>query len=122
MEHVTDPARRPAHQDGPRPLHHLALAGEWAAAVAGDGWYRRSTRGLGLDEVGFVHCAFADQVPGVADRYYRGAGEVVLLTIDPARLASPVRLEAAEAGGEAFPHLYGPLPVDAVVAVERLTV
>jgi glutathione S-transferase len=102
-------------------LHHLALAGEWAAAVAGDGWYRRSTRGLGLDEVGFVHCALAHQVAGVARRYYRGAGEVVLLTIDPARLACPVRVEAAAPGGEAFPHVYGPLPVAAVVAVQALT-
>jgi glutathione S-transferase len=101
-------------------LHHLALTAEWTAAVAGDGWYRRSTRGLALDEVGFIHCAFAPQVQGVADRYYRGAGEVVLLTIDPGRLSSPVRVEAAAPGGEAFPHVYGPLPVDAVITVEPL--
>ncbi|NEE12995.1 DUF952 domain-containing protein, partial [Streptomyces sp. SID7499] len=37
--------------------------------------------------------------------------------VDPARLADPVRYEAMKPGGEEFPHLYGPLPVGAVVEV-----
>jgi uncharacterized protein (DUF952 family) len=66
-----------------------------------------------------VHCSFADQVDDVADRYYRGA-DVVLLAIDPSRLPSPVRVEQVE--GTAYPHVYGPLPLDAVVAVREVTV
>ncbi|MFD8059559.1 DUF952 domain-containing protein, partial [Streptomyces cyaneofuscatus] len=38
----------------------------------------------------------------------------------PARLTAPLRYEAMKPGGEEFPHLYGPLPVDAVVEVRRL--
>ncbi|MFD0421902.1 DUF952 domain-containing protein, partial [Streptomyces parvus] len=38
---------------------------------------------------------------------------------DPGRLADPVRYEAMKPGGEKFPHLYGPLPVGAVVEVRR---
>ncbi|MGW6764066.1 DUF952 domain-containing protein, partial [Streptomyces globisporus] len=40
--------------------------------------------------------------------------------VDPDRLADPVRFEAMKPGGEKFPHLYGPLPVSAVVEVRRL--
>ena len=50
------------------------------------------------------------------------AGDVVLLHIDPERLAAagvPVRLEPAPESGELFPHLYGPLPLEAVRLVER---
>ncbi|MFE3439705.1 DUF952 domain-containing protein, partial [Streptomyces sindenensis] len=38
----------------------------------------------------------------------------------PGRLTDPVRYEAMKPGGEEFPHLYGPLPVGAVVEVRSL--
>ena len=49
------------------------------------------------------------------EAYYEGAGELLLLEIDPKQVPSEVRFE----GG--FPHLYGPLPVSAVTNVRRLT-
>lgn len=89
-------------------LYHLALVDEWEAArVVGE--YRRSTRGLALDEVGFVHLAHEHQLAGVHDRYFADAGPLVVLEIDPSRLGAEVRVE------DGFPHLYGPLPTDAVV-------
>jgi len=100
----------------PSPLFHLALRDDWQAASANGGAYERSTIGRSLLDEGFIHCSFADQVQATADRYYGGRDDVVLLTIDRARLAAPVRVEAVP-GGERFPHLYGPLPVDAVSRV-----
>ena len=101
-------------------LFHVALVSEWEAARA-VGRYERSTRGRSLDEVGFVHLSTADQWPGVLERFYSGAGELVLLEVDPARLESPLRWESVgPEGGELFPHLYGPLPVSAVVGVRAL--
>ncbi|MCP9875639.1 DUF952 domain-containing protein [Cyanobium sp. A2C-AMD] len=102
-------------------LYHLALRPEWQAARA-DGVYRRSTRGLALESVGFIHLSSAHQVPATASRFYADlpAAEVLLLTIDPQRLAAAgleVRLEQAD-GGELFPHLYGPLPLGAVLRAE----
>jgi uncharacterized protein (DUF952 family) len=44
----------------------------------------------------------------------------VLLHIDPARLQAPVRYENLEGGRELFPHVYGPVPVSAVVDVTPL--
>ena len=51
------------------PLFHLAEPAEWEAAVRA-GRYERSTRGLSLAAVGFVHLATAEQWPGVRERYY----------------------------------------------------
>jgi len=45
----------------------------------------------------------------------------VLLTIDPTKLRAEVRVEAVP-GGERFPHLYGPLPLDAVTHVAAVPV
>jgi uncharacterized protein (DUF952 family) len=98
-------------------LYHLTERGDWAAArTAGE--YRISTRGVPLDHAGFIHLSSAHQLRGVAESVYPDApDDVVLLVIDPERLADPVRYEAAEPGGERFPHLYGPLPAAAVVDV-----
>jgi len=102
-------------------LYHLALGPEWQAARA-DGIYRRSTRGRSLEEVGFIHLSNAHQVEATAALFYGDlpAGAVLLLTIDPQRLAAAaleVRFEQA-GGGEPFPHLYGPLPLGAVLRAE----
>ena len=97
-------------------VYHLALPEDWVAASRA-GTYRVSTRGLGLAEVGFIHCASAEQVEGVANRFYGDVDELVLLTIDPDRAGAELRWEPPAAGdAERFPHLYGPLPVEAVRA------
>lgn len=94
-------------------IFHLALEEAWAEALA-RGEYRRSTIDQTLDEVGFIHCSFPAQVQGVADRYYRDRDDVVLLTIDPARVGVDLVVENTSGGTEGFPHLYGALPVSAV--------
>jgi uncharacterized protein (DUF952 family) len=98
-------------------IHHLALADDWYQACR-EGRYAVSTRGLGLDEVGFVHCARPEQVAGVHERFYADVTEpLVLLTIDTDLLTSPWQL--AQVPGEAltFPHVHGPIDLGAVVAV-----
>ncbi|MEU8195178.1 DUF952 domain-containing protein [Microbispora amethystogenes] len=101
---------------------HLALAADWDAAVA-VGEYRVSTLGVTLEEEGFVHaCSDLLQLRGVAGRYYGQVTEpLVVLEIDEERLGCPVRLEVPEGAGEAFPHIYGPIPVTAVIAVTPFT-
>jgi glutathione S-transferase len=103
-------------------LYHLALRPEWQQArAAGD--YRRSTRGRSLEEVGFIHLSAAHQVEATAARFYADlpAGTLLLLVVDPQRLAAAglaVRWEPAPAGGELFPHLFGALPLQAVLLAE----
>jgi glutathione S-transferase len=103
-------------------LYHLALRQEWQAARV-PGVYRRSTRGRSLEEVGFIHLSAAHQVEATAARFYGDvpAGELLQLTLDPQRLAAAglvVRQEPAPPDGERFPHLYGPLPLEAVLLAE----
>jgi uncharacterized protein (DUF952 family) len=102
-------------------LFHITERGAWEAAADG-GEYRMSTRGVTLEQQGFIHCSLQHQLLAVADAVYGGAasacaGDLVVLVIDAARLTAPVRLEAAEGGTEEYPHIYGPLPRGAVTAV-----
>jgi uncharacterized protein (DUF952 family) len=101
-------------------IYHIALAEDWERA-RGAGEYRISTRGRTLDEEGFIHCSRADQVASVADRFYRGVDGLVLLTIDERLVRSEVRHESVPGAGESFPHIYGPLDVEAVVSAEPFT-
>jgi uncharacterized protein (DUF952 family) len=100
------------------PIFHIAEADAWDAARAA-GEYRVSTRGRTLADVGFVHCGHRHQVERVANAAYRDAGSLVLLTIDPGRVGAKIKEETA-GGVEFFPHIYGPIPTDAVVAVAPL--
>ena len=94
-------------------IYHLALADDWADSLASGRDYATSTLGISLEQQGFIHCSFADQVQRIADLFYRGRRDVVLLRIDPTLLTSPVRVEEADA--DAFPHVYGPLDLEAVL-------
>ena len=102
-------------------IYHLALREEWQDAL-GHGEYRRSTLGKSLDDEAFIHCSFASQVQAIADLVYRGRHDVVLLTIDPSRLQADVRVESLAGAYQRFPHIYGPLPIDAVVLARPVPV
>jgi uncharacterized protein (DUF952 family) len=102
-------------------IHHVTTPDTWAQAVEGD-TFTESTLGRSLEEEGFIHCCEADQLDFVMTTFY---GEVehdlVLLTIDPALLTSPLVREVGNPEtGEQFPHIYGPLNPSAVVATELL--
>ncbi|WP_138757585.1 DUF952 domain-containing protein [Modestobacter altitudinis] len=97
------------------PLLHLTTDAEWRAAL-GTG----AVTPPSLAEVGFVHLSTPAQVHLPAQRLFPGRRDVVVLVVDPARLPAPVRFEPGVPGDPAsmrFPHLYGPLPTAAVVAV-----
>ena len=71
-----------------------------------------------LEQVGFIHCSWRDQVEPTYSRFYADADEVLLLEIDPALVNAPLRADAIPTG-ELFPHLYGPLPLHAVREVSQ---
>ena len=94
---------------------HIALPADWEAArLAGE--YTVSTRGVSLSDEGFIHCSFEHQVAATANAFYGDLDRVVLLRIDPARLTAEVVVEPPFAGApDDFPHVYGTIPIDAVV-------
>jgi len=98
-------------------IFHIAHRADWdAALVAGE--YRISTRGLTLDQVGFIHASSADQLASVAELFYRDDPEsLVVLEIDDSALDDAVRWEDA-GSGELFPHIYRALhPADVTANV-----
>ncbi|MEV8379121.1 DUF952 domain-containing protein [Kribbella sp. NPDC056861] len=97
---------------------HLAFADQWEAARQA-GSYRWSTRGKSLDDgAAFIHCSRPEQVALVANSFYLDVTEpLVLLVIDTELLVSALCDEDLDAVGITFPHLYGPLNLDAVVDV-----
>jgi glutathione S-transferase len=102
-------------------IYHLATARDWAAAQE-SGSYTTSTYGVTLEQEGFIHASRADQWEGVRERFYADVNEpLVLLEIDTDLLDVPVVEEPPAPGvEETFPHIYGPLRPEAVVAVTEL--
>ncbi len=107
--------------DASLPVLHLAEVAHWEEALE-TGEYRWSTLGRTLEEEGFIHCSTPEQLEGVLSRYYAGChDDLLLLTVDPPRLGSPLRWDVVNsATGERFPHVYGPITPDAVTATELL--
>lgn len=68
-----------------------------------------------INQQGFIHCSQPQQVIQVANNFYQGITDLVLLWIDPEKITSPIIWEAAE--GMLFPHIYGPIPIDTVISV-----
>jgi len=97
-------------------LLHITERTSWAAALE-TGRYRTSTRGVSLDEQGFIHCSLPHQLRAVAEYVYGDADDLVVLVIDSERLDVRVEYEIPEPGAEKFPHIYGPVPTDAVTEV-----
>ena len=91
---------------------HIISRSCWHTAAA-TGFYRADS----LNEEGFIHCSTPEQVLSPANTLFRGQKDLVLLCIDPERLQAPVVYEDCYDTGQAFPHIYGPLNVDAVVNV-----
>ena len=101
-------------------IYHIVSLASWSAAQA-SGEYRTPS----LQSDGFMHFSRRGQILAVADTFYRGEDGLVLVEVDTARVRADLRLELP-AGlpppegappGERFPHLYGPLNLDAVIAV-----
>jgi uncharacterized protein (DUF952 family) len=103
-----------------RTILHITTQLEWQAAQAA-GHYEAPS----LQSEGFIHFSTAEQVVRVANAFYTGQTDLVLLVVNPERLSAQLRWEdpahpgvsMATGQSEIFPHLYGPLNLDAVLRV-----
>jgi uncharacterized protein (DUF952 family) len=91
----------------------------------GDDWEKG--RALGKYEIpslkteGFIHCSLVQQVIRVANIRFKDQKGLVLLQINPKLIRFEIRYENLEGGTEMFPHIYGPIDVDAVTEVFPFT-
>jgi len=101
-------------------IFHITSRDAWNAAQK-QGQYTAPS----LMSEGFIHCSTCAQVLSVAEKFYQGQAGLILLVIDPTSLSADLKWEAPSNGmppdevpaSEAFPHIYGPVNMDAVVQV-----
>jgi uncharacterized protein (DUF952 family) len=89
---------------------HMTPLKEWQAAQMA-GVYTA----VSLTTEGFIHCSLPSQIIRVANALYHGQPDLILLVLDPAQLNAPLVYEDCYETGEQFPHVYGPIPLTAVV-------
>ena len=102
---------------------HITTRDAWEAAQSA-GEFRSPEFG----QHGFIHCSTPEQVVLVANAFFRGQADLVMLVIDPAKLKAPVRWEPPHSTGRlpgfvhgsVFPHVYGPIDLDSVTRVVPL--
>ena len=94
-------------------LFHIATHDEFEDARASGADYRPAA----FAREGFIHCSYAHQLEATAARHFAGRTGLVLLEINRDALTCVVVDENLSGGAELFPHVYGPLPLNAVVAV-----
>ena len=96
-------------------IYHITTKEDWQQALDA-GTYTHPS----LAAEGFIHNSKIEQVPGVLNRYYSGKTDLLLLHIDEAKLTSELKYELAPSVNEMFPHIFGPINIDAVVNIETL--
>ena len=96
-------------------IYHITTREAWEQALT-KGFYEAAS----LHSEGFIHCSTDQQVEGVLQRYYSGKKDLVKLVIDTEKLKSPLHYELAPSVNEKFPHIYGPLEVEAVEEVKSI--
>jgi uncharacterized protein (DUF952 family) len=96
-------------------VFHIVSIAAWDDARAGG-----SLRPESLTNEGFIHFSYAGQVTATANRHYREVDGLQVLEVDPNLIGTELLIEPSPVTGELYPHLYGPLPVAAVVAIHPL--
>lgn len=90
-------------------IYHITYPAFWQKALR-DGQYIPE----GFEQDGFIHCSKMEQIAGVGQNYYAGQSDLLILGINPDKLTSKLVFENLIGGEELFPHIYGPLNLDAV--------
>ncbi len=101
-------------------IYHLTEPHRWTQSQH-EGIHTGSSRDVELADEGFIHCSTAEQWPATRERFYGDLDTVLLLHIDETLLGSEVVYEQLGDAPAPFPHIYGPVPLTAVVTVETLT-
>jgi uncharacterized protein (DUF952 family) len=105
-------------------IYHITSQTAWDEAQANGEYLAPS-----LSVEGFIHCSTISQVLPVAENFYKGQHGLIILVIDSARLTSKLQWEAPServpspkgvTEGQKFPHIYGPLNLNAVMKTVKL--
>ncbi|MCO5239048.1 MAG: DUF952 domain-containing protein [Chitinophagaceae bacterium] len=96
-------------------IYHITTASEWE-----DARQKGSYESISLKNEGLIHCCEERQIPDVLTRYFNDKTSLVKLTIQTEKLTSQLIYDWSNAIEDTFPHIYGPINLDAVTNVEHL--
>ena len=96
-------------------IYHVTTQQEWKNAIEKNVYEHNS-----LAKENFIHACSLQQLPGVIERYYKNKTELLLLHIDESKLRSPLKYEHSPSVNDFFPHVYGPINIDAVTETQLL--
>ncbi len=98
-------------------IYKICPVSLWRAAVAAGVF-----KGAPIDlSDGFIHFSTAGQAAETAAKHFAGQSDLLLIAVDAERLGGALKWEPSR-GGALFPHLYGDLPLSAVIRVEPLPI
>jgi uncharacterized protein (DUF952 family) len=90
-------------------IYHITTRPQWLEAQS-KGKYESTS----LADEGFIHCSEENQIPGVIERYFKGKKDLIKLVIETDKLSSPIYFDWSPSIEDTFPHIYGPINLDAV--------
>lgn len=91
-------------------IFHITTRKEWKKYQKG-GRYSPEN----FEQEGFIHASRGNQLEETANRFFSNRNKILLLVIDMARLVPEVQYEEDPETGEQYPHIYGPVNIDAIV-------
>ena len=97
-------------------IFHIAKKSEWQKAQEVGSYSHKS-----LEAEGFIHCSIPTQLRRVADDFFKGQIDLLLLEIDEDRLTSKIEWDYVEHLEQDFPHIYGVINLDGVKKIFELT-
>ena len=92
-------------------FYHITTPERWAMFATKDYYNAES-----LVTEGFIHASFAEQIAPTLAIHFKNVKKIIILTVDPSVLEAELRVEASR-NGDLFPHIYGVLPMSAVLGV-----
>ena len=96
-------------------IYHVTTKTQWDEAVS-KGFFEVES----LQIEGFIHMSKIDQVEGVLNRYYQNVPDLVLLHVEENKLTAEIKFELSPSVNQKFPHVFGPINIDAVIKIEAL--
>lgn len=89
--------------------------------IENEDWFKAKELGIymppSLKTEGFIHCSTFEQALEVANLFFEGHKNLLILCIDPTKLESNYVYEDLIQSGKLYPHIYGPLNLDSVIKV-----
>lgn len=101
--------------DSPPTILHVTTQEAWTKALQ-LGTYRTPD----LEQTGFIHFCTPQQLDFVLGMYFQGKAGLAIVHVDPKKLTAKLLYEKSEPDHPPFPHLYGPLNLDAVESVDLI--